>query len=165
MPEQIAIGTINWQTVFLALITAIVTAWVAAWLNNRYERGRLIRMWKVQQSKDRLDSLREYTHQFTQGVGVLPLLPKEERGQEATKALRAIYSAKAISGALGDEQLSAATDGLLKPAIQLYEAGEGMQEPAQALAQAAAQILRRCDELLDETGKSKPWWEEIRRAK
>ena len=145
----------------IGLVATIVTTW----LNNRNERGRLEDMWKRQQSKDRLDSLREYTHQFAQGVGVLPLLAKEERDQEATKALRAIYSARAISGALGDEQLSDATASLLKPAIQLYEAGEGVEESAQALAQAAAWILRRCDELLDETGKSKPWWEKLRRAK
>lgn len=165
MGVQQVLGSLDWGTLVVATLTAIVAAWVTAWVNNRYERGRLIRMWKLQQSKDRLGSLREYTHQFAQGVGVLPLLPKEERDQEATKALRAIYSARAISGALGDEQLSDATASLLKPAIQLYEAGEGMEESAEALAQAAARILGRCDELLEETSNGKSSWEKIRRAK
>lgn len=162
MPEQQAIGIINWQTVLVALVTATVTAWVTAWVNNRYERGRLIQMWKLQRSQERLDSVKEHVHRYIQDVAVInavrgmPHPTAEQKAAESEALLdscRAAISAASISQSMRDEQLSAAGDELQSAIGQILR---GNAQQRRQLSGVAGNLLRRCDELVAEADQ--PWW-------
>jgi hypothetical protein len=161
MPEQQVISTINWQTVGLALVTAIVTAWVTSWFNNRYEKERLMRMWRLQQSKDRLDSIKEHVHRYIEDIAVVSAVrnfanPTPDQRIAESEALvdsyRAAVSAASVSQSVGDAELSAAGQELQSTVGQILRGGPGHT----ALPTAAGALLRRCDELL--AASDRAWW-------
>jgi len=165
MPVQQGLDSVNWGTVIVAVITAIVTAWVSAWVNNRYERGRLMRMWRLRQSKDRLDTVREYVHRYIQDIAVVNAVRSfkdptaDEKAAESEALLdsyRAAVSAAAISQAVGDKEMSTAGLNLQNTIRTILT---GAQQEHVALPISAGPLLRRCDDLLEERDES--WWKRV----
>ena len=110
-------------------------------------------------------------HRILQGLSLAKRVHGEERDALANDAVRATGSMVAIAYAIDDKELGMATVTLLAAALAALglkgepAEPEGEDEEIPSLSEAASVVLRRCGELLEETSKSKPWWEKIRRAK